>query len=90
MGMDWRRWRSITGGRKEGCPTTICLVGALGMRARSEERAQQKLCYGAGEEAGGLDLEERKGGEWRTCSSPICVLGRSGLCVPRECVLSWG
>lgn len=81
MGMDWRQWRSITGGRKD--PTKICLVGALGMRARSEERAQQKFCHGAGDEAGGLDLEERKGGERRS----ICVLGKSGLCVTRECLL---
>lgn len=66
MGMDWRWWRSITRGREEVCPTKICLVGALGVRARSEERAQQKFCYGAGDEAGGLDLEERKGGERRS------------------------
>lgn len=47
-----------TGGRKAGYATKICLV--TGNRDRDGEMPKQEVCYKAGDETGGPDLEKRK------------------------------
>lgn len=46
-----------TGGRRAGFHQV--LPSHLRMGAEGEERPQQEVCYRAGGEAGGLDLEKR-------------------------------
>ena len=36
------------------------LLSSLGMRAESEERSQNRVCYRAGNETGGLGVEGRR------------------------------
>lgn len=48
----------FTSERKGACSTRISLVGPLEMGAENEERTQHKVYYTAGDETGGLDLEE--------------------------------
>lgn len=45
-------------------PIKVCgqgLLSPLGMGTEREQRPQQVACYRAGDESGGLDLEERRG-----------------------------
>lgn len=51
----WARREIWREGGKQGIPED--LVSPLGVGAESEERPQ-KVCYRAGDETGGLDLEE--------------------------------
>lgn len=44
--------------RKESRMFHQDLLSSLVMIAEGEERLQQKVCYRAGDETGGLDLEE--------------------------------
>lgn len=70
------------------------LLSSLGMRAESEERSQNRVCYRAGNETGGLGVEGRREREdlkliyllW----CPPCFSGRLGQWVPRECLLELG
>jgi len=39
------------------------LLSSLGMRIESEGRPQQVVCYRAGDEPGGFDMEERRKSE---------------------------
>lgn len=58
------------------------------MVVENEWRPQQKVCYEAGDENSGLDLEElRERG--RSAISLLSCLVRVALWVPRECLLEF-
>lgn len=66
-----------TGGRKEGCSTSICFVHwervKRGWGQKSEQNSEQVIYHRSGDEAGGLDSEERR--ESEGLSLPNCLAG---------------
>lgn len=87
MGLD--RARESKAGRKQGVPPRS--ISLLGMRPRSEQRPKHLVCYRAGDETRGSDMEEtREDEDLKTsclCCWPTCFSGRLGWQILRASLL---
>lgn len=72
---------------KSGYFIRVCLLICMGMRANSEKRPQQKICYRTGDETRGLDLEK-----WRKRETAFLPVSPASVTceLPESACWSWG